>query len=72
MLQQIAQGMVNCMMDRGDAAKPMMRAAARELLTTCVLRPVVHLFTPYNINKVRHCWRFAERRTRCSVLCLSA
>ena len=39
-------------MERADYTYPMARAAARELLATCVLKQIVCLFTPYNLNKV--------------------
>lgn len=65
MLQQLAQGMATCLMDKSDAAKPMMRSAARELLASCVLRPIVHLFTPYNIHKVLH----SAPALRCACVC---
>ena len=53
MLQRMSDGMAAFVMDRGDYTYPMARAAARELLATCVLKQIVCLFTPYNLNKVR-------------------
>lgn len=39
------------LMERNDHSKVMMRSVARELLATCVMRPLMGLATPYNINK---------------------
>ena len=51
-LQRISDGVAAFIMDRADYTVPMARAAARELLATCVLKQIVALFTPYNLNKV--------------------
>ena len=51
-IRQICDGMAAYLMDKSDFNKIMMRAAARELLAACVIRPIMVYFTPYNINKV--------------------
>ncbi len=51
-IRQICDGMTAYLMDKSDFNKIMMRAAARELLAACVIRPIMYYFTPYNINKV--------------------
>ena len=51
-IRQICDGMAAYLMDKSDFNKIMMRAAARELLAACVVRPIMYYFTPYNINKV--------------------
>ena len=48
----MSDGMAAFVMERADYSYPMARAAARELLATCVLKQIVCLFTPYNLNKV--------------------
>ena len=55
-LQKMSDGMAAFVMARADFSFPMARAAARELLATCVLKQIICLFTPYNLNKV-HCAR---------------
>lgn len=51
-LHTICEGVVAFLLDRSDHAKAMMRSVARELLATCVFRPLLGLVTPYYINKV--------------------
>lgn len=51
-IRQICDGMTAYLMDKSDFNKIMMRAAARELLAACVIRPIMYYFTPYNINKM--------------------
>ena len=51
-LQRICDGVAAFIMDRADYTVPMARVAARELLDTCVLKQIIALFTPYNLNKV--------------------
>ena len=41
------------LLERHDHSKPLLRAACRELLSSCVLRSIMTFFTPYTANKAR-------------------
>ena len=51
-LRTISEGLVACLLERGDSSKAMLRAVTRELLAAAVLRNVMFYFTPYTLNKV--------------------
>ena len=52
-MRHMAEGVVAFLLKRHDHAKPILRAASRELLSSCVLRSLMTFFTPYTANKVR-------------------
>lgn len=51
-MRHMAEGLVAFLLKRHDHAKPILRAASRELLSSCVLRSLMTFFTPYTANKV--------------------
>ena len=39
-------------MDKSDFERPIVRLIVRELLASCVFKPLMGYFTPYQVNKV--------------------
>lgn len=54
-IRMVLEGLAAFLLDRTDSSKTMIRAIARELLGSAVLRNLMFYFTPYTINKVRRC-----------------
>lgn len=50
----VSEGLAAFVLERSDSSKTMVRAVARELLASCVLRNLMFYFTPYTLNKVLH------------------
>lgn len=51
-LRAVSEGLTALLLDRADSRVAMIRAVARELLATAVLRNLMFYFTPYTLNKV--------------------
>ncbi len=52
-MRHVAEGLVAFLLERHDHGKPILRAASRELLSSCVLRSIMTFFTPFTANKAR-------------------
>jgi hypothetical protein len=63
MLTAVSGGLVGILLDPADSNRAALRAVARELLSGCVLRPLMMWCTPYHVN--RGLYRiFEEQGTR--------
>mmetsp|Transcript_13710 Transcript_13710/g.41406 ORF Transcript_13710/g.41406 Transcript_13710/m.41406 type:complete len:1265 (+) Transcript_13710:304-4098(+) len=51
-LRAVSEGLTALLLDRADSRVAMIRAVARELLATAVLRNLMFYFTPYTLNKM--------------------
>ncbi|KAG7671832.1 hypothetical protein Ndes2526B_g07257 [Nannochloris sp. 'desiccata'] len=51
MLTAVSGGLVENLLDPADSNRAALRAVARELLSGCVLRPLMMWCTPYHVNK---------------------
>ena len=53
-IRMVSEGLAAFVLEHSDSSKTMVRAVARELLASCVLRNLMFYFTPYTLNKVLH------------------
>lgn len=51
-IKRISEGIVSVVMNKEDLSMSATRVLMREITATCVLRPILMFFTPYNANKV--------------------
>lgn len=51
-IKRICEGIISITMSKEDLARPYTRVLARELLATCLIRPILMYFSPYTANKV--------------------
>lgn len=51
-LRRISEGVCCVLMDPRDIQRPIPRALIRELVTACVMRPAIGMFTPNYINNL--------------------
>ncbi|GMH39284.1 hypothetical protein BSKO_07182 [Bryopsis sp. KO-2023] len=51
-VRRIAEGVISVVMSRDDLSRPYVKSLVRELFATCVLRPLLMFFTPYNANRL--------------------
>jgi hypothetical protein len=51
MLTAVSGGLVGLLLDPADSNRAALRAVARELLSGCVLRPLMMWCTPYHVNR---------------------
>jgi sorting nexin-13 len=63
MLTAVSGGLVGILLDQADSSRVALRAVARELLSGCVLRPLMMWCTPYHVNKGLY-RLFEEQATR--------
>eukprot|EP00803_Ostreobium_quekettii_P004985 evm.model.scf_463.2 EVM.evm.TU.scf_463.2 scf_463:20967-31329(+) len=51
-IRGIAEGIVSHSVSKLDLDRPYIKALARELIATCVLRPAIMYFNPYNASRI--------------------
>lgn len=63
MLRDVADGLVERLLSPADNQGPLTRSIARELLSSCVLKPLMMFCTPYHVNKgIYHLLKMQQAR----------
>lgn len=63
MLRDVSDGLVAHLLSPADKQGPLTRSIARELLSSCVLKPLMMFCTPYHINKgIYHLLKLQQAR----------
>lgn len=53
-IRRICEGVLSVVMSKDDLSRPYTKGLAREMMATCVIRPILMFFTPHTANKVHH------------------